>query len=120
MHIFMFGHYQGGDGPDVAVDDVQPYQNYYAMNNTLLDAESFAVRFLAYLSSLSSGSDSEKAFCNLHTMGPHRHHVFVWRAVRGRRREGMSLSPGTVPGMGAVFARLAKICRSIILSGRLM
>ncbi|KAL3472683.1 hypothetical protein BJX99DRAFT_249446 [Aspergillus californicus] len=55
MHMFMFGHYEGG------ADDVQPYQNYYAMNNTLLDAESFAVRFLAYLSSLSLGSNSEKA-----------------------------------------------------------
>lgn len=31
------------------------------MDNTLLDAESFAVRFLAYLRSLGSGSGSEKA-----------------------------------------------------------
>ncbi|KAI9375021.1 hypothetical protein BJX61DRAFT_550309 [Aspergillus egyptiacus] len=61
MHMVLFGHYQGGDGPDVAANDVQPYQNYYTMNNTLLDAESFAARFLAYLSSLSSGSDSDKA-----------------------------------------------------------
>ncbi|KAL4861481.1 hypothetical protein BDV12DRAFT_180244 [Aspergillus spectabilis] len=61
MHMFMFGHYQGGEGPDVAADNVQPYQNYYTMNNTLLDSESFAVRFLAYLSALSSGSESEKA-----------------------------------------------------------
>ena len=61
MHMFMFGHYQSEDSPDVAADDVQPYRNYYTMNNTLLEAESFAVQFLAYLWSLGSGSDSEKA-----------------------------------------------------------
>ncbi|OJJ54754.1 hypothetical protein ASPSYDRAFT_475317 [Aspergillus sydowii CBS 593.65] len=61
MHMFMFGHYQSEDGPDVAADDVQPYRNYYTMNNTLLEAESFAVQFLAYLWSLGSGWDSEKA-----------------------------------------------------------
>lgn len=61
MHMFMFGHSQSEDGPDVAADDVQPYRNYYTMNTTLLEAESFAVRFLAYLWSLGSGTDSEKA-----------------------------------------------------------
>ncbi|OJJ05259.1 hypothetical protein ASPVEDRAFT_44776 [Aspergillus versicolor CBS 583.65] len=61
MHIFMFSHYQSEDGPGLAADNIQPYRNYYTMNNTLLEAESFAVQFLAYLQSLGSGSDSEKA-----------------------------------------------------------
>ncbi|KAL4810802.1 hypothetical protein BDV18DRAFT_155415 [Aspergillus unguis] len=61
MHMFTFGNYQGPDGPYVA-EDVQPYQKYYTMNtNTQLDAESFAVRFLAYLSFLSSSLNPEKA-----------------------------------------------------------
>ncbi|KIA75760.1 hypothetical protein HK57_00440 [Aspergillus ustus] len=56
MFRFMDHDYQGKDGPDVATDDVTQYENHYAIgNNTLLDAESFAVRFLAYLQSLGSG-----------------------------------------------------------------
>ena len=72
VHMFTLINHQREDGPDVAADHhVQQYQNsssssysysdYYAMDNTLLDAESFAVRFLAYLRSLGSGSGSEKA-----------------------------------------------------------
>jgi hypothetical protein len=61
MHMFMFGHHQDGDGPDIATENVQAYQNFYDMKNSLLDGESFAVRFLAYLSALSSGSESDKA-----------------------------------------------------------
>ncbi|KAJ5984329.1 hypothetical protein N7481_006428 [Penicillium waksmanii] len=60
MHIVLFGHYQDGEDPVVPTDNVQTYQ-HYAMTNTRLDGESFAVRFLAYLSALSSGSESEKA-----------------------------------------------------------
>ncbi|CEL01963.1 hypothetical protein ASPCAL01539 [Aspergillus calidoustus] len=37
------------------------YSNYYAMDRTRLDIKLFAVRFLAYLRSLGSGSDSNKA-----------------------------------------------------------
>jgi hypothetical protein len=65
MHLFMFGHYQDGEGPGGAADNVQPYQNSSAMNNTLLEGETFAVRFLAYLSALCSGSGSEKAVLQL-------------------------------------------------------
>ncbi|KAJ5522338.1 hypothetical protein N7527_006453 [Penicillium freii] len=72
VHMFTLINHQREDGPDVTADHhVQQYQNssspsysysdYYAMENTLLDAESFAVRFLAYLRSLGSGSGSEKA-----------------------------------------------------------
>ncbi|KAJ5416089.1 hypothetical protein N7465_004784 [Penicillium sp. CMV-2018d] len=72
VHMFTLVNHQREDGPGVAADHhVQQYQNsssstysysdYYAMDNTLLDAESFAVRFLAYLRSLGSGSGSEKA-----------------------------------------------------------
>ncbi|KAJ6123880.1 hypothetical protein N7471_011197 [Penicillium samsonianum] len=72
VHMFTLVNHHREDGPDVAADHhVQQYQNsysysysysdYYAMENTLLDAESFAVRFLAYLRSLGSGSGSEKA-----------------------------------------------------------
>ncbi|KAL4860447.1 hypothetical protein BDV12DRAFT_108330 [Aspergillus spectabilis] len=57
VHMFRFVD----QGPDVAADNVQQYQNYYALGNTLLDAESFAVRFLAYLRSLGSGLDPEKS-----------------------------------------------------------
>ncbi|BCS18846.1 uncharacterized protein APUU_11674A [Aspergillus puulaauensis] len=42
------------------VDQLPQYQSsykYYDMSNTLLDAESFSVRFLSYLRSLGSGSD---------------------------------------------------------------
>ncbi|KAL2810884.1 hypothetical protein BJX63DRAFT_444437 [Aspergillus granulosus] len=61
IHMFRFVDHQGEDGPDVAADDVQQYSNYYAMDYTLLDAEGFAVQFLAYLRSLGSSSDPEKA-----------------------------------------------------------
>jgi hypothetical protein len=60
MHMVLFGHHQDGEDPVVPTDNVQTYQ-HYAMTNTRLDGESFAVRFLAYLSALSSGSESEKA-----------------------------------------------------------
>jgi hypothetical protein len=61
IHMFRFVDQQGEDGPGVATDDVRPYQNYYAMGDALLDAEGFATRFLAYLGSLGSGLDPEKA-----------------------------------------------------------
>jgi hypothetical protein len=60
--VFWFVDHQGEDsGPDVAIDNVQQYQNYYAMGNTLLDTKSFAICFLAYLRSLGLGLDPEKA-----------------------------------------------------------
>ncbi|KAL4861963.1 hypothetical protein BDV12DRAFT_203501 [Aspergillus spectabilis] len=61
IHMFRFVDQQGEDGPDVATDDVRQYQNYYAMGDALLDAKGFATRFLAYLQSLGSCLDSEKA-----------------------------------------------------------
>ncbi|KAL4993273.1 hypothetical protein BDV10DRAFT_198465 [Aspergillus recurvatus] len=50
VHMSRFVDHRGEDSPDVAADDVQQYQNYYTMGNTLLDTESFAV-----------GSNPEKA-----------------------------------------------------------
>lgn len=70
MHIFMFGHHQNRHGPDIATDNVQAYQNFYAIENTLLDGESFAIRFLAYLSTLSSGSEPDKAILQFAYPGP--------------------------------------------------
>ncbi|KAL2818220.1 hypothetical protein BDW59DRAFT_175201 [Aspergillus cavernicola] len=70
IHMFTFMNHQREDAPDIAADHhVQQYQNsssysysdYYAMENTLLDAGRFAVRFLAYLRTLGSGSESDKA-----------------------------------------------------------
>ncbi|KAL3475937.1 hypothetical protein BJX99DRAFT_259013 [Aspergillus californicus] len=61
VHMFRFVDHQGDDSPGKPTHHVRQYQNYYAMGNTLLDAESFALRFLAYLRSLGSGSDFEKA-----------------------------------------------------------
>lgn len=66
--MFTFVGHQREDVLDVDADHhLQQYQNsysysdYYTMDNTLLDAECFAVRFLAYLRSVGSGSDSDKA-----------------------------------------------------------
>ncbi|KAL3494970.1 hypothetical protein BJX62DRAFT_246849 [Aspergillus germanicus] len=61
IHMFRFVDQQGEDGPDEATDDVRQYQNYYAIVDTLLDAEGFATRFLTYLRSLGSGLDPEKS-----------------------------------------------------------
>lgn len=70
IHMFTFVGHQHEDVSDVdAHHHLQQYKNsysnsysdYYIMDNTLLDAERVAVRFLAYLRSVSSGSDSEKA-----------------------------------------------------------
>jgi hypothetical protein len=67
--MVLFGHHQDGEDPVVPTDNVQTYQ-HYAMTNTRLDGESFAVRFLAYLSALSSGSESEKALLQFAYHGP--------------------------------------------------
>ncbi|KAJ5787896.1 hypothetical protein N7457_002886 [Penicillium paradoxum] len=60
IHMFTFLGDQREDGAD-ADHHHRQYQNsyghYYDMSNTLLDAESFAVRFLSYLRSVGSGSD---------------------------------------------------------------
>ena len=53
MHMLTFVGHQREDVADA--DHQNSY--YYDMGNTLLDAERFAVRFLSYLRSVSSGSD---------------------------------------------------------------
>ncbi|KAL4863031.1 hypothetical protein BDV12DRAFT_202504 [Aspergillus spectabilis] len=87
VHLFRFVDHQDEDGPDVATDGVQQYQIYYAMgNNILLDAESFAIRFLAYLRSLGSGWDAEKAI------------------LRFAHKGSSSSSPGLLPSVSPIHA----------------
>ncbi|KAL2855143.1 hypothetical protein BJX68DRAFT_274117 [Aspergillus pseudodeflectus] len=63
-HIFMFEKVLDTD-PDAGQQDETSsscrYHGHYAMNSTLLDAERFAGRFLAFLQFLNSGSRFEKA-----------------------------------------------------------
>ncbi|KAL4930990.1 uncharacterized protein BDV17DRAFT_280551 [Aspergillus undulatus] len=78
IHIFTFVGRQREDVLDADTDADQQYENsstysysgYYAMDNTLLDAERFAGRFLAYLQSLGSGSGFEKAILRFAYKGP--------------------------------------------------
>ncbi|KAL4922567.1 hypothetical protein BDW62DRAFT_18 [Aspergillus aurantiobrunneus] len=53
IHMFTYVGHQGSSSHSCS--------DYYAMDNTLLDAERFVVRFLSYLRSLGLGSDSNKA-----------------------------------------------------------
>ncbi|KAJ5437724.1 hypothetical protein N7445_006268 [Penicillium cf. griseofulvum] len=67
IHLFIFVSPQREDVRDAAADHhvVHParpgYSGYYSMDNTGLNAESFAVRFLVYLRSLGPDSDPDKA-----------------------------------------------------------
>jgi hypothetical protein len=78
IHIFTFVGHQREDVLDTDTDADQQHENsssysysgYYAMDNTLLDAERFAGRFLAYLQSLRSGSGFEKAILRFAYKGP--------------------------------------------------
>ncbi|KAJ5130247.1 uncharacterized protein N7515_006286 [Penicillium bovifimosum] len=66
IHLFTFVSSRGEDvrdaaaGHHVAHPDRPGYSGYYSMDNTGLNAESFAVRFLVYLRSLGPDSDPDK------------------------------------------------------------
>ncbi|KAJ0424725.1 hypothetical protein BJY00DRAFT_276228 [Aspergillus carlsbadensis] len=71
IHLFTFVGRPREDMPHAGGGDLHhhssqsnsshSYSNYYAMDRTHLDVKLFAVRFLAYLRSLGSGSESNKA-----------------------------------------------------------
>ncbi|KAL4976085.1 hypothetical protein BDW66DRAFT_160006 [Aspergillus desertorum] len=73
IHIFMFEKVLDTD-PDAGQQDETSsscrYHGHYAVNNTLLDVERFAGRFLAFLQSLDSGSRFEKAILRFAYGGP--------------------------------------------------
>ncbi|KAJ6149055.1 hypothetical protein N7471_000254 [Penicillium samsonianum] len=75
IHLFTFVSPQREDVRDAAADHhvVHParpgYSGYYSMDNTGLNAESFAVRFLVYLRSLGPDSDPDKAILRVASHG---------------------------------------------------
>ncbi|KAL5356182.1 hypothetical protein BJX96DRAFT_171371 [Aspergillus floccosus] len=75
IHLFTFVDSKREDVPNATANHYfhrssPGYSGYYSMDNTLLTAERFAVRFLAYLRSLGSDSDPDKAILRFAYNGP--------------------------------------------------